>query len=305
MKTSFSEALRHAREKGHHLLFEGAMGTVLQSSGMPAGERTEQYGFEHPDVVSGVHRAYLAAGANIVKPNTFGVSPLAVGKALGTSKEPFTVEQALTSAIGSAKAAIAEVKDRDVYVTMELGPAGKILNIDEEFDDDLCYKVYREQAEIGLNLGIDAVLFQTQSDVHEVANGLRAVRDLSKDIPVICSFSFSKTAHTFMGATPAAVVKMAEEGGATVVGVNCSCGPDSLLPVVKNMLSLTKLPVSMQPNAGLPHVVHGKTVYDMTPETFVGPAMQAWDAGVTILGGCCGTNADYIRTLKAALDQKD
>jgi 5-methyltetrahydrofolate--homocysteine methyltransferase len=143
----------------------------------------------------------------------------------------------------------------------------------------------------------------TQSDPNEVAIGLKAARDLSKDIPVVCSFSFSKTGHTFMGATPESVVKMAEEGGASMVGVNCSCGPADLLPVVKDMLSRTRLPVSMQPNAGLPYVAHGKTCYDMTPEDFVGPVMDAYKAGVRAIGGCCGTDASYIKALKEALDK--
>jgi 5-methyltetrahydrofolate--homocysteine methyltransferase len=117
MKTTFKEALRVCREAGHELVCEGAMGTSLQAMGMQSGERTERFGFDHPDIVSAVHRGYLAAGANVVKPNTFGISPMALKLATSgksADEKGFTVKQAVQSALDSAKKAIAEVQNRDI-----------------------------------------------------------------------------------------------------------------------------------------------------------------------------------------------
>jgi 5-methyltetrahydrofolate--homocysteine methyltransferase len=273
---------------------------------MKMGQRSETFGYENPDVVRGIHRGYLKAGANVVKANTFGISPTALGAELGT-KPPHTIKELVASALDSAKKTIAEFSVAepsagDIYLVMEMGPAGKLLNLDDEYDDDVAYRVFKSQADAAVAAGgFDAFGFLTFADPNEMAIGIKACHDADPKLPIVCSFTFGKGARTFMGASPETVVKMAEDNGACLVGANCSTGPKDMIPVVEAMLKATKLPVSMQPNAGLPQVKDGKTFYDMTPEAFASIVVQGYNAGVSVVGGCCGTDYSYIEALSKAM----
>ena len=283
------------------LVFDGAMGTMLQKYGLPTGETPELFNFTHPEILKDIHRQYLSAGSDIISTNTFGANRLKVG---GSG---YTVEQIITGAVKLAREAADEFAQEDQfgqnkeyvqkYVALSLGPIGKLMKPSGDLDFEEACDLYREQIEPGIKAGVDMILIETQSDLYEAKAAIVTARELT-DLPLFCTVTFQENGRMLMGADPLTVVTTLQDLGIDALGVNCSLGPEQMVPIVSEILSYSKLPVMVQPNAGLPEMVDGHTRYNVSADQYADVMEEMVRAGVSVAGGCCGTTPEYIEELK-------
>ncbi|MBM6675589.1 homocysteine S-methyltransferase family protein [Olsenella uli] len=269
------------------LLLDGAMGTQLQARGLAAGELPELLCLTHPEVVTEVHAAYVAAGADVVTTNTFGANAAKLGDAA-------TVEEVFSAAVACARAA------RPRYVAADLGPTGQLLAPMGPLSLDDAYEFFARQVRAAAAAGADLFVIETMSDLAEAKAALLAVRENSS-LPALVTMTFEEDGRTFLGTTPEVAALTLSSQGAAAVGVNCSLGPAEVAPLVARMAPWARCPLMVQPNAGLPHVEGGVTVYDIGPEDFAAAVAPMLEAGVTVLGGCCGTTPAHIAAERALL----
>ncbi len=270
--------------KDGFLIFDGAMGTSLQKYGLSAGELPEMLNFSHPETVAKIHKEYLEAGADVVTCNTFGANRLKLG-------EKATVESVVTAAVKIAKDAGAKC------VALDLGPTGQVLEPIGTLSFEEAYDLYKEQVAAGVKAGADMVIIETMSDLLETKAAVLAVKENSS-LPLFVTMTFGEDGRTFMGTSPENAAITLSALGADAVGVNCSLGPNELLGVVEKICKYSAVPVIVQPNAGLPKVVDGKTVFEVTPEDYAEAIEKMIEMGVSIIGGCCGTTPEHIRAVK-------
>ena len=269
------------------LLLDGAMGTQLQERGMEAGDIPELLCLTHPEVVTDIHRAYVEAGSEVVTTNTFGASaPKLEGHA--------TVEEVFRAAVACAKASGAR------YVAADIGPTGALLAPMGTLSFDDAYDLFAVQARAADAAGADLFVIETMADLAEAKAALLACRE-SSDLPILCTMTFGEDGRTFLGTTPEVAAVTLSSLGADVVGINCSLGPADVAPLVERMLPWSRVPVMAQANAGLPHVVDGVTTYDIGPEEYCQAVEGMLAAGVSVIGGCCGTSPAFIAGEKALL----
>ena len=269
------------------LLLDGAMGTQLQARGLAAGELPELLCLSHPEVVTDVHAAYVAAGADVVTTNTFGANAAKLGDAA-------SVEEVFSAAVACARAAAPR------YVAADLGPTGQLLAPMGPLPFDDAYELFARQVRAAAAAGADLFVIETMSDLAEAKAALLAVRENS-DLPAIVTMTFEEDGRTFLGTTPEVASLTLSSLGAAAVGINCSLGPAEVAPLVARMAPWARCPLAVQANAGLPHVEGDATVYDIGPERYAADVAPMLDSGVTILGGCCGTTPDHIAALRALL----
>ena len=270
-------------------IFDGAMGTMLQARGLPAGAFPETYNLTHPDVVLAVHKAYVEAGADVVTANTFGANPFKM--------KGMDVKKIISEGVRIAKASGAK------KVALDVSSHGALLEPNGSLSFDEAYENYAFIMRAGAEAGADLVLIETMSDLLEAKCALLAAKE-NTDLPVYVTMTYTEDGRTFLGTDPVTATLTLCSLGADAVGVNCSLGARDLLPVVKKITEYATCPVIVQPNAGLPRIEGNRTVYDDTPATFAAAMGEMADLGVTILGGCCGTDPEYIRALKGLLRDK-
>ena len=279
------------------LLFDGGMGTMLQAAGLEAGEAPELLCLTQPDQIRGVHEAYVAAGADVVTTNTFGanVRKLAeAARAQGLVRVP-TVTQVFEAAVGCARAA------GPAYVAADIGPTGALLRPLGTLAFDEAYELFAEQVVAATAAGADLFVVETMADLLEAKAAVLACKEHS-DLPIFCTMTFGEDGRTFLGTTPEVAAVTLGALGVDVLGVNCSLGPADLAPLVDKLLAWAPCPVMVQANAGLPSVVDGRTTYDIEPEEYCAAVAPMLDAGVAVVGGCCGTTPAYIAGERAILD---
>ena len=274
------------------LFLDGAMGTVLQQRGLPAGGQPELLNLTRPELLEVIHREYIAAGSQIIYANTFGAN---AHKLAATGHG---VEEVVTQAVRIAKKA---AEGTDTLVAVDMGPLGELLEPMGSLSFEDAYALFREVAVAGARAGADLAVVETMTDLYEARAALLAVKE-NTGLPVFVTLSFETGGRTFTGCTIPSMARTLEGLGADAVGLNCSLGPDLLLPLVKELCESTRLPVITKPNAGLPDPVDGH--YHMDPEAFAQALLPCWEAGVTIFGGCCGTTPDYIRRVREVLAGK-
>ena len=273
-------------------IFDGAMGTMLQAGGLKAGACPELMNVEAPDVVKKIHRAYIEAGATIIETNTFGASSLKLAH-YGLENR---VRELNSAAVKIAKdAAQAQAK-----VAGSMGPTGKFIAPLGDLDFDDAYKIFREQAQALAEAGADFLIIETCIDIQEMRAALLAAKDAC-NLPIICQLSYSEDGRTVTGTDPQSAAVILDAMGASIIGVNCSLGPEQLVPVVKILAENCRVPVSVQPNAGMPYLENGVTKFPMDAKTFGSWGKKLVEAGATYLGGCCGTTPDHIRELASAV----
>ena len=274
------------------IILDGAMGTVLQQRGLKPGGVGELLNLTDPELLKSVYRDYIEAGSQIIYANTFGANGLKMART-GRS-----VSEIITAAIRVAKEA---ADGTGAKVALDVGPLGELLEPMGTLTFERAYDLFREMMEAGAAAGADLIVIETMTDLYEAKAALLAAKETT-DLPVLVTMSFEASGRTFTGCTAASMAHTLEGLGADAIGLNCSLGPDLLLPILKEICANTTLPVIAKPNAGLPDPVDGH--YDMDPETFAAAVLPCLEAGVTIFGGCCGTSPDYIRALKKALEGK-
>ncbi len=275
------------------VILDGGMGTLLQAAGLPVGELPERWNLSHADAVAAIHRAYFDAGSNVVNTNTFGASPLKFD------------EDELDAIIGAAvanarRAATASTGTQEKFVALDIGPTGKMLAPLGDFDFEDAVATFAAVVRIGVKYGVDLITVETMNDSYETKAALLAVKENS-DLPVLVSCAYGADGKLMTGASPAAMVALLEGMGADAIGVNCSLGPEALAPVVQEYLRCASVPVLLKPNAGLPEMVDGKTVYNVSPADFAASVADLVAEGVRVVGGCCGTTPAYIEALVAEM----
>ncbi len=281
------EHLQRVLDGEEFLVFDGAMGTQLQERGLAAGELPELLCLTNPDEIRDIHAAYVAAGADVATTNTFGANAEKLGDAA-------TVEEIFSAAVSCARASGVR------YVAADIGPTGQLLEPMGTLPFDEAYELFARQARAAMAAGADLFIVETMADLAEAKAALLAVVENS-DLPVFVTMTFAEDGRTFLGTTPEVAAVTLSSLGADAVGINCSLGPRDLLPLVEQMLPWAKCPVMVQANAGLPRVEDGVTVFDVHPPEYCEAVSAMLDAGVTIVGGCCGTSPAYTEGERALL----
>ena len=274
------------------LMLDGAMGTVLQQRGLPPGGQPELLNLTEPALLASVYREYVDAGSRVVYANTFGANGLKL------AKSGHSVTEVVRAAVTVAKEAVAGT---GTLVALDVGPLGELLEPMGTLTFERAYDLFREMMEAGAGAGADLIAIETMTDLYETKAALLAAKEAAS-LPVLVTMSFEADGRTFTGCTVASMARTLEGLGADAIGLNCSLGPDKLAPLLQELCEHTRLPVVAKPNAGLPDPVDGH--YDMGPEEFARALLPCVEAGVSIVGGCCGTSPDYIRALSAALAGK-
>ena len=276
--------------KDHFLILDGGMGTLLYERGLAPGESPERRNLTHPEDVIAIHRAYFDAGANVVYTNTFGANSLHF--------EKDELAAIITAAVENAKFAASCSSARQAkWVALDIGPTGRMLKPYGDLDFEDAVAVFAETVKAGARAGADLVVIETMNDSYETKAALLAAKE-NCTLPVFVTNAYGEDGKLMTGADPAAMVALLEGLGADAIGVNCSLGPKQLAPVVEAYLRYASVPVIVKPNAGLPKVVDGKTVYDVTPEDFAHDVFSLAFKGARVVGGCCGTTPAYIAQLK-------
>lgn len=275
--------------KDRFLIFDGGMGTMLQAKGMQAGDLPEALNFTHPAVVTEIHSEYVRAGSDVVSTNTFQAN------AYKLEGSGYSVEQVIERAVSLARASGAK------FVALDMGPLGQLVEPMGTVKFEEAYELYRQQVVAGARAGADLIIIETMSDLYETKAALLAAKENSS-LPVICSLTYQGDGRTFVGTDPVTGTITLQSLGADAVGVNCSVGPEELIPIVDQILEYSQVPVIVQANAGLPQMQDGKTVYDIKPEEYARAVSHMMERGVRIVGGCCGTTPEYITLLRKKAD---
>jgi len=275
--------------KENIVYLDGGMGTLLQAQGLAPGEYPERWNITHPEVITQIHKDYFDAGSNVVCTNTFGANSLKFS--------PAELEEIIKAAIENAKAARNERENpNEKFIALDIGPTGKLLKPLGDLDFEDAVAVFAETVKIGTKYGVDLVIVETMNDSYETKAALLAVKE-NCDLPVIVTNAYGEDKKLMTGATPQAMVALLEGMGADCIGANCSLGPKQLRGVVEELLDAASVPVVLKPNAGLPKLVDGKTVFDITISEFADEVCDLVKKGVRVVGGCCGTTPEYIKTL--------
>lgn len=268
--------------KNRRLYFDGATGTLLQKAGLKAGEAPESWNLVFPERVTAVHRAYLDAGCDIIKTNTFGINRLNFKN----------YKELIAAGIKCAKNAVSGRKDK--FIAFDLGPTGKLLEPlgDLSFED--AAELFAANVRAAAECGADLILIETMNDSYETKAAVLASKE-NCSLPVFVTNVYDESGRLMTGADPAAMVALLEGLGADAIGINCSLGPDKMLPTVKALCEYASVPVIVNPNAGLPESVDGVTMYNVDAESFSDSMREIALCGAAVLGGCCGTDPEYIR----------
>ncbi len=282
-------------EKYRVVPLDGAWGTELTRRGLPAGMAPEQWNIDQPDTVGQVPRAYADSGAKVVLTNTFGGSRFKLEKSgLGDK----VVEVNETGARISKQA----VGD-DALVFASVGPTGEFMQPLGLVSREEMEEVFRRQINALAGGGADAIVVETMTDIEEALCGLRAAKAVAPSLPVVVSMTFDKGARgyaTMMGVTPEQAVQRLIDEGADVIGTNCGNGIENIIEVVRELRTHTDKPIWARPNAGMPQLIDGKTVFPATPDEMAVRVPALIDAGATMVGGCCGTTPEHIKAMAAA-----
>lgn len=276
------------------LFFEGGMGTSLQKMGLGVNELPESWNLTHPDIITNIHLDYLNSGCNIIKLNTFGANSLKF-------PNKNELKEVIKAAFLNAKKAI-ELSGRkdDIYIALDIGPTGKLLKPlgDMEFEDAV--STFGEVAAIGNEIGVDLCLVETMNDLYETKAAILGVKENSS-LPLFVTNAYDKSGKLMTGASPEAVCACVEGLGACAIGLNCSFGPEDMKPIVQRLLEVSSLPIIVCPNAGLPKIENGETVFDIDETKFACLMEEIADLGVHVVGGCCGTTPKHMKALTEKL----
>lgn len=273
------------------VVLDGAMGTQLQIRGLKTGQLPEQLNITHPETIMEIHRLYAEAGADIITTNTFGANR---HKLSGAGLE--------VGAVVSLAVQLAKKGAPGKKVALDMGPIGELMKPMGALDFEEAVALYAEQVVAGAEA--DLILIETVADLQEARAAIIAAKENS-DLPIWCSLTFSDNGRTLSGADPVTAALILQDLGIEALGINCSLGPDEIRPLIDRLLQVARIPVFVQPNAGLPVLVDNETVFPETPEDFARKAAAMAEAGVRAVGGCCGTSPTFIRCLSEAVKTVD
>ena len=282
---------RRLTERGV-LMLDGATGTELAKRGMPPGVAPEAWVLEHPDVIRAVHNAYFASGSDIVYAPTFGGNPLKLAEFGLTDK---------TEEINSGLVRVCRANAGNKLVFGDVAPTGQLVEPYGELGFEECVNAYKRQIAALVAGGADGLAVETMMDVQEARAALIAAREVAPELPVIVTMTFEPGGRTLTGNPPEAALVTLQALGADAFGCNCSTGPGEMAEIIRRLKVYADVPLVAKPNAGMPHLRDGKTVFDLGAEEFARQTARLVEAGASIVGGCCGTTPGHIAALKRAL----
>ena len=275
---------------GGAILLDGSTGSNLRASGMPVGVCTEQWVLEHPEVLQNLQRDYVDAGSRIVYAPSFGANRLSLSM-YGLEDKLAEMNRALVQLSRDAVGGRA-------YVAGDMATCGKPVDVEGGVSYDTLIEVYREQAQLLVDAGVDLIGLETMMGVTECSAAIEAVRSVC-DLPVMCTLTLDAVGAAYFDGDAELAAQTLPALGADAIGVNCGQGPELYVSVIQRMRAHTDLPLIAKPNAGLPVIQSdGSAVYGMSPGKFAREMVQLKKAGASILGGCCGTTPEHIRMLK-------
>ena len=279
-----------------HVVFDGAMGTMLQAAGLDAGQASESWNLDRPDDVKAIHRAYLDAGAKVITTNTFGGSrPRLELQDLG--------DQVGAINLAGARLAKEAASEYGALVAGDLGPTGELLEPMGTLTPDLAQDYFAEQVRGLVEGGADLILVETMSDLAEVEAAVRASQEVAPQVPVVVTLSFDTHLRTMMGVSPAQAIETLAPLGVAAIGANCGRGPDEMEAIMAQMAAVRPdgLLLIAQSNAGLPQLVGDHFEYDADPERMAAHALALKEIGVDLIGACCGSTPSHVRAMHEAL----
>ena len=280
------------------MLCDGAMGTLLYSRGIGFEQPFDELNLSKPEMVQKAHQDYIKAGAEIIETNTFGANRFRLG-AHGLQGKVKEINFKGAKLAREAR----EIEGEPIFVAGSIGPLGKPLAPIGKITLSQACESFQEQAEGLLEGGVDLFIIETFSDLIEIKEAIKGVRKVSR-LPIIAQMTFSEEGLTLMGYTPFEIAKELEKMQVEVIGVNCSVGPQRVLDVIYQMKKVTSFKLSAQPNAGFPRFVDGRFIYLSSPEYFAEYTTKFLNAGVAIVGGCCGTTPQHIQAMAKVLKEK-
>jgi homocysteine S-methyltransferase len=296
-KMTHSNLFRKWLALGEPILVDGAMGTMLHARGADFTSCFDALNLTRPDLVGEVHRAYIEAGARIIETNTFGANRFKLA-AHGLENH---VPQINAAAVEVARAA-ADEADTAVLVAGSVGPLGVRLAPFGRVQQTQAQEAFREQIAALVKAGVDLLLLETHSDLHEIRQAVLAARQIS-DLPLVASVTFTRDDCTLLGDSASTVGRELKKLGVDVIGANCSSGPAQLLRLIARMRQAAPgIPLAVMPNAGWPERVAGRIMYPATADYFGEYAQAYREAGISMIGGCCGTTPEHIASMRRALD---
>ncbi|WP_270356429.1 homocysteine S-methyltransferase family protein [Adlercreutzia equolifaciens] len=275
-----------------YLLFDGGMGTLVQAAGLhTVHEVPDLLNLTHPEAIVAIQRQYVEAGADCITTNTFNTNRLKLANAGATVAEVYAAAAANARVAGAP------------LVAGDIGPTGALLEPLGTLTFDEAFDIFSEQARAAEAAGCDLIVVETMADLLEAKAAVLAAVE-STTLPVFATMTFGEDGRTFLGTTPAIAATTLSALGASAVGLNCSLGPTELAPLVGELAPHDRALVMAQPNAGLPRIQDGETVFDVGPNEFAQAMEAILDAGATVVGGCCGTTPDHIAALRALIDAR-
>jgi 5-methyltetrahydrofolate--homocysteine methyltransferase len=288
-----SETLRQRLSSKGVLVADGAMGTMLQAAGLPEGTAPESWNLTHSEKILDLHRAYLEAGAQIILTNSFGGSRFRLGKK-GLQDKVHEVNRA-------AAALAKEAAGQEAFVAGSMGPTGELMKPLGTLSYVVALEAFTEQAKALAEGGVDAILVETMSDLNEAKAAIVGAKQAT-DLPILCTLSFDTQRHTMMGVSPRRAAKEMWPLGLVAIGGNCGKTLDDMEEVLRQMgKAVPEATLMAKPNAGLPRLVDGQAVYDVTPQVMAEYALRYAELGAKIIGGCCGSTPAHIKAMAAAL----
>src|SRR5437763_173292 len=282
------------RLKQSPVLCDGAMGTLLYAKGVFINRSYDELNLSQPDLIRGIHHDYLQAGAEIIETNTFGANSFRLARHSVADK----VRDINRAGVRLAREA---AKSFDVWVAGSVGPLGTRIEPLGKTSFEEAREAFRQQIETLVEGGVDLLILETFGYLEEIHQAMLAARDVSSSLPIVAQVTIDEDGNCLDGSDPQTFVAKLEEWGADVIGCNCSVGPVAMLDAMERVRAATSLPLSAQPNAGIPRSVDGRNIYLCSPEYMASYARKFVAAGVRLVGGCCGTTPDHIRVMKSAL----
>ena len=274
---------------GKRLVFvDGGMGTMLQAAGLTGGEAPERWNLTHPETVAEVHRAYLAAGCDIVTANTFGATGARFGAEL---------QKVIQAGVKLARQGVEEAGHG--FAAFDMGPTGKLLAPYGELPFQEAVSLYRQAAAWGAEAGADLIIIETMGDPYEMKAAVLGAREAC-DLPILATMMADVNGRLLTGGTVETMAVLLDGLGVTALGLNCGLGGPEMLPLLRRIRRVTERPLLCSPNAGLPRMEGGRTVFPARPEAFAQAQRELAQAGAWLLGGCCGTTPEHIRAMVAA-----
>jgi methionine synthase / methylenetetrahydrofolate reductase(NADPH) len=276
------------------VLCDGAMGTLLYAKGIFINRCYDELNLSQPDLIRGIHHDYLQAGADIIETNTFGANSFRLARHSLADK----VRDINRAGVRLARDA---AKSFDVWVAGSVGPLGTRIEPLGKTSFQEARDAFRQQIEALAEGGADLIILETFGYLEEIHQALLAVKDVGTRLPIIAQVTIDEDGNCLDGSDPETFAPKLAEWGADVIGCNCSVGPVAMLDAIERVRAASSLPLSAQPNAGIPRSVEGRNIYLCSPEYMASYARKFVAAGVRIVGGCCGTTPEHIRTMKSAL----